>query len=161
MNGINYITFKFYLEPMKSLCIILTIFGCSFFTIWQPDFETAQKIATEKNQLILLNFSGSDWCGPCIRMKKEYFYNEVFSAMADSHLVMVNADFPRSKKNQLSKMKQQQNDALAEKYNPEGRFPFTLILNSAGKIIKTWDGLPAENVEDFTNSIKAICDEKH
>lgn len=145
---------------MKSLLVFLSILSGSLFSIWQPDFETAKKIAVQKNQLIILNFSGSDWCGPCIRMKKEYFYNEVFSAMADSQLLLVNADFPRSKKNQLPKIKQQQNDALAEIYNPEGKFPFTLLLNSSGKVIKTWDGLPAENVQDFTNSIKAICDEK-
>ncbi|MBS1733393.1 MAG: thioredoxin family protein, partial [Bacteroidetes bacterium] len=71
------------------------------FTIWQPDFETAKKLAKEKHQLILLNFSGSDWCGPCIRMHREIFGNDEFIKMADSSLIMVNADFPRMKKNKL------------------------------------------------------------
>ncbi|RYY17285.1 MAG: thioredoxin family protein, partial [Chitinophagaceae bacterium] len=85
-----------------SLLIAVSIITFSF-TIWQKDFDTARRIATEKNQLILLNFSGSDWCGPCIRMEKEIFSNEAFLKMADANLVLLNADFPRFKKNQLSK----------------------------------------------------------
>ena len=141
---------------MKSLLIALPVFFA--MTVWQPDFQTAQKEAVAKHHLILLNFSGSDWCGPCIRMHKEIFDSPAFSAFADSCLELVNADFPRSKKNQLSKVIQKQNEALADKYNPEGKFPFTLLLNASGKVIKTWDGLPDENAEQFTSQVKNICD---
>ena len=128
------------------------------FTVWQTDFEKAKQIATQKHQLILLNFSGSDWCGPCIRMKKEIFENEKFSKMADAKLVLVNADFPRNKKNQLKKETKKQNETLADKYNPEGKFPFTLLLDANGKVIKTWDGLPDEPPIIFSDEIKNICD---
>jgi thioredoxin-related protein len=128
------------------------------FTTWQSDFETAKQIAKEKHQLILLNFSGSDWCGPCIRMRKEIFGSEVFSKMADASLVLFNADFPRNKKNQLDKQIKKQNEALADKYNPEGKFPFTLLLDENGKTIKTWDGLPNGNAAAFTLQVKTICD---
>jgi len=128
------------------------------FTAWQPDFETAKRIAREKDQLILLNFSGSDWCGPCIRLKKEIFDSEQFSHMADTTLIMVNADFPRNKKNQPDKQVQLQNEALADKYNPMGKFPFTVLLNAEGKVIASWDGLPKADAVDFTRQVKSICD---
>lgn len=143
---------------MKNLLFITLCFTRMSFTIWQPNFETAKQIAKEKHQLILLNFSGSDWCGPCMRMRKEILENDVFSKMADTTLVLVNADFPRNKKNQLDKGIQKQNEALADKYNPEGKFPFTLILDANGKVIKSFDGLPTENAAQFTRQIKNICD---
>ena len=143
---------------MKNIFFILACVAGMSFSTWQPHFETAQKIAKEKNQLILLNFSGSDWCGPCIRMHREIFGSEVFSKMSDSTLVMVNADFPRSKKHQLDKQLQKENDALAEKYNPEGKFPLTLLLDENGKVLKSWDGMPDENAEAFTSIVKNICD---
>jgi thioredoxin-related protein len=128
------------------------------FTIWQPDFEAAKKTAKQKHQLILLNFSGSDWCIPCIRMRREIFDSDQFSKMADTSLVLVNADFPRSKKHQLAENLKNQNEALAEKYNPEGKFPFTLLLDANGKVIKVWDGLPAQTAEQFAQAVKTICD---
>ena len=127
------------------------------FSGWQPDFQSARKTALEKNRLILLNFSGSDWCLPCIRMKKEIFANESFTRMADSSLVMVNADFPRNKKNQLSKEVQKENEELAEKYNTAGKFPYTVLLTTEGKVLKAWDGMPNEGVEAFSAEIKAFC----
>ena len=130
------------------------------FNIWQKDFDTARMIATEKNQLILVNFSGSDWCGPCIRMEKEIFSSETFLKMAESNLVLLNADFPRFKKNQLSKEQRNANEVLADKYNREGKFPFTVLLTADGNVIKTWEGLPDDNVTQFTAAIKKLCDEQ-
>ena len=143
---------------MKTLLLFFLYFTSMSFTTWEPDFEKAKQIAREKHQLILLNFSGSDWCGPCIRMRKEIFGNEQFSKMADIKLVMVNADFPRNKKNKLEKTIKKQNEVLADKYNPEGKFPFTLLLDATGKIIRSWDGLPKEDPAQFTEQVKTICD---
>jgi thioredoxin-related protein len=143
---------------MKNLLFIALCLFTMSFTKWESNFETAQKKAVEKHQLILLNFSGSDWCGPCMRMHKEIFASDVFTTMSDDNLIMVNADFPRRKKNQLEKSIQKQNDALAEKYNPQGKFPFTLLLDAKGKVIKTWDGMPKESPKQFTEKVKTICD---
>ena len=128
------------------------------FSNWQPSFEKAKEIAKNNHQLILLNFSGSDWCGPCIRMRKEIFDSETFSAMADSLLVMVNADFPRNEKNQPGKSDQAQNEMLADKYNAEGKFPLTVLLDENGNLIKSWDGLPKESAQQFASEIKALSD---
>lgn len=142
---------------MKKLLTIFLCITAMSFTIWQPNIESAKKIAREKHQLILLNFSGSDWCGPCIRLHKEILESAQFTAMADTSLVLLNADFPRNKKNQLDKTLTKQNEALADKYNPEGKFPFTVLLTADGKVIKSWDGLPKENAAQFTNIVKHIC----
>ena len=99
---------------MKLLLIVSALFSFMVNAEWLTDFEQAKKLATEKNECILLNFSGSDWCGPCIRMKKEIFESTDFKSFADEHLVLVNADFPRGKKRQLSKITEKQNESLAD-----------------------------------------------
>jgi len=132
-----------------------------FFSIpiqWETNFDNAKKTAKEKNQLILLNFSGSDWCGPCIMLRKDYLESEGFTQMANTNLVLVNADFPRKKKNTLSPEMIKRNDALAEKYNKEGNFPLTLLLNAEGKVLKTWRGKPDVSPEEWTAEIKSVCE---
>jgi thioredoxin-related protein len=140
---------------MKSLLLAL------LFTInlgssnWLTDFEAAKKIAQEKHQLILLNFSGSDWCGPCIRLHKEIFDSEAFQALAEKQLVLLNADFPRLKKNQLPKEQQAQNDKLADAYNKTGSFPSTVLLDETGKVLKVWEGFPKGGAAAFIDDINA------
>lgn len=143
---------------MNKLLLITFFFIATSFTKWQPDFATAVQKAKEKHELILINFSGSDWCGPCMRMHKEIFENEAFSKITDTCLVMVNADFPRNKKNQLSKQLVKQNDMLADKYNPNGSFPYTVLINADGKVLKAWDGFPNENAAQFAMEVKDIFD---
>jgi len=143
---------------MKNRLLLVFCIAAMSFTGWQPSFEKAKQIAKDEHRLILLNFSGSDWCGPCIRMRKEIFENEAFTGFADSSLVLVNADFPRNKKNQPGKTVQAQNDQLADNYNASGKFPFTLLLDENGKIIRTWDGLPNMSAQQFAVEIKAIAD---
>ena len=70
---------------------------------WRTDFDHAKTDAAAQHKLIILKFSGSDWCIPCIRMEKNIFSNSVFTTYADGNLIMVNADFPRKKKNQPSR----------------------------------------------------------
>jgi thioredoxin-related protein len=128
---------------------------------WETDFENAKKKAETEHKLILMNFSGSDWCIPCIRLHDEIFENISFKRFADSNLVLINADFPRLKKNQLSKEQQKKNDKLADKYNPQGSFPFTLLLDPGGKVIKTWEGFPNKTAEQFTGQIKELLDARN
>lgn len=120
---------------------------------WLTNFDDAKGEARQTNHLILLNFSGSDWCAPCVRMKREIFDNQAFTAYAADNLVLLNADFPRSKKNQLSDKQTKQNEKLAEKYNPEGQFPLTLLLDSTGRVLRTWTGLPNGGAEKFVKDL--------
>jgi thioredoxin-related protein len=141
---------------MKFLAILLFSSLLIPSYAWLNNLDDAKKTAAEKHELILLNFSGSDWCGPCIRLKKEIFESEAFKNYADGNLVLVNADFPRLKKNQPGKAQVKINEALADQYNSKGKFPFTLLLNAEGKVLKTWDGFPGVSAEEFTSDIKSI-----
>ena len=129
------------------------------FANWHYNMDEAKQIARKEHRHILLSFSGSDWCGPCIRMHKEILESEVFSKLADTALVMVNADFPRNRKNQLPAKQQELNNAMADQYNPKGDFPLTLLLNADGKVLKSWNGLPNEKAEAFATEVKTIVDE--
>ena len=126
--------------------------------IWVNNLEQAEQKARTEHKLILLNFSGSDWCGPCIRMHKEILESEDFLKYTNDHLILVNADFPRMKKNQLPKDQQKTNDLLAEKYNSEGSFPCTLLLDSNGKVIYTWKGFYKGSAESFTYEVKQFVE---
>jgi thioredoxin-related protein len=120
---------------------------------WLGDFSVAKNEAAKSHKLIIINFSGSDWCGPCIRLRKEILESATFENYATDHLVLMRADFPRQKKNQLSKEQTRLNEALADKYNADGKFPFTLLVNEDGKILKEWDGFPNETPEKFVEDI--------
>jgi thioredoxin-related protein len=128
---------------------------------WKTNLEEAKKEAKQKNVLILLNFSGSDWCAPCIRWRKEVLDHADFIKYAESNLVLVNADFPRLKKNALPKAQVKANEAVAEKYNPKGKFPFTCILDANGNLLKTYDGFVNIPVLEFINQIKALKNAAH
>ncbi len=123
---------------------------------WHCNLTEAMQIAQQEHKYILLNFSGSDWCGPCIRMRKEIFDNGSFKDFADSVLILVNADFPRMKKNQLSAKQQELNNRMAEQYNSKGKFPYTVLLNADGKVLKYWEGLPEEKPDEFVLDIKTV-----
>ncbi len=125
---------------------------------WQLNFEQARVEAEQRHKLILLNFSGSDWCGPCIKLKKDVFESAEFTQFSEEHLVLVRADFPRSSKNKLDARQEAHNEALAEKYNRQGKFPFTVLLAPDGRVLKEWDGYPQSlTVDSFVASIRAVA----
>jgi thioredoxin-related protein len=128
--------------------------------VWETDFEKAIEKARTEHKLVLLNFSGSDWCIPCIRLHKEIFESNSFKEFADSNLILVNADFPRLKKHQLSKDQQKQNDKLADKYDPQGSFPYTVIMDEKGKVLKGWEGYPNMSPEQFIVELKTYVDSR-
>jgi thioredoxin-related protein len=138
----------------KTLYITISLAALLLAPHWHTDMGEAQQIAQKEHRYILLSFSGSDWCGPCILLRKEVFDDAAFLGLADSSLVLVNADFPRMKKNQLSKQQQQANDQLADRYNPKGIFPLTLLLSADGKIVKQWKGNPGLKPADWCQQIE-------
>lgn len=116
--------------------------------------DSLKNIASIENKKILLYFSGSDWCAPCIKLKKTFVSQPNFQEFSKTHLLLLNADFPRKKANQLSGQKVKENELLAEKYNPNGTFPLIVVLDKNGKILKKWEGLPSESVTEFINELK-------
>jgi len=143
---------------MKSLFILCTALCCMSFINWHYNLNEAKTLAHKEHKHILLNFSGSDWCGPCIRLHKEIFGSEQFKKFADTSLVLLNADFPRLKKNQLAASQQKINDAIADQYNTKGSFPFTVLLNENGKVLKEWDGFPKETPDAFVDEVRTVID---
>lgn len=138
---------------MKTILIgILVVFTLT--PEWLTNLDHAKETAQKEHKYILLNFSGSDWCAPCIKLKQEVFGNEAFGNLAQDKLVLLRADFPRQKKNQLSKEQTAHNEMLAEKYNPAGKFPYTVLLSAEGKVIKSWDGYVFATQDKFIEELK-------
>ena len=97
---------------------------------WLTDAAKAQAQAKSDKKLVLLDFTGSDWCGWCIRLHKEVFSKPEFAEYAKKNLVLVEVDFPRRK--QLSAEQKKANGALAAKYQIEG-YPTLIILDGTGQ----------------------------
>ncbi len=114
---------------------------------WGNNLKNAKEKASVEHKLILLNFSGSDWCAPCIMLKKQVFSSDEFQSFANERLVLLRADFPRLKKNKLPDNELKINEALAEKYNPDGNFPFTVLINTNGEVLKSWNGYNGKKEE--------------
>ncbi|MBI3853754.1 MAG: thioredoxin family protein [Verrucomicrobia bacterium] len=99
---------------------------------WLTDLPQAQAKAKAENKLVLMDFTGSDWCGWCIKFNKEVLATPEFAEYAAKNLVLVELDFPR-KKQQPAQLKRA-NKALQVKYKVDG-FPTFVVLNSAGNQI--------------------------
>ncbi len=102
---------------------------------WNKTLDEAKKKAVETNKNILIVFSGSDWCAPCIKLDKNVWQSEVFQKEAEKSWELVRADFPRKKANLLSEEQTASNRALAEKYNKEGSFPLVVMVDNTGKVL--------------------------
>lgn len=97
---------------------------------WVTDFEAAKKSAAEGKKDLLLDFTGSDWCGWCIKLNKEVFDLEPFKTGTKDKFVLVELDFPRKK--ELEAKLKEQNEALQEKFQIQG-FPTILLCDATGK----------------------------
>ena len=117
---------------MRFILLILLLAGnisTGFSQDWEIDLKTAVEKAKGSNKTIILVFSGSDWCAPCIKLEKDIWKSETFQEYAKTNFVMLRADFPRKKANKLPKEQAKMNASLAEKYNPNGYFPSVVILD--------------------------------
>ncbi|WP_310595822.1 thioredoxin family protein [Flavobacterium sp.] len=117
------------------LFFFLLISTLSFSQNWKTNFEDAKVQAATENKNIVLVFSGSDWCGPCIKLDKNIWQSDAFKKESAKKWVLVRADFPKKKANQLSDELTSSNKKLAEKYNKEGNFPLVVVVDSNGKVI--------------------------
>lgn len=115
--------------------LLLYIFLVPISAPWHTDYDAALSEAQEAKKPIMLVFAGSDWCKPCIKLKKEVFESEYFKEEAPKSFALLYADFPRYKKNRLSKEQQKHNQDLASRYNRKGQFPKVVILDDQGNIL--------------------------
>lgn len=132
---------------------LLTIFAALPLN-WKLNFSDARAEAEASHKMILLSFSGSDWCGPCIKLTQDVFGSAEFTDYATENLVLVRADFPRKKKNQLDQNQIALNEKLADQYNKKGVFPLTVLVDSKGKVLKEWEGYQP-SVKAFVADIRS------
>ena len=102
---------------------------------WKPSFEEAQNQAVSENKNIVLVFSGSDWCAPCIKLDKTVWQSAEFKKDSEANWVIYKADFPKKKANQLNPILTESNKKLAALYNPSGNFPLVLLLDKSGAVL--------------------------
>lgn len=115
-----------------ALCLGLSVFAGEE---WLTDMDAAMKLSAETGKPILVDFSGSDWCGWCIKFEKEVLSQKIFKDFAKENLILVSIDFPRRKKQSTEEKKK--NQALYDQYKIEG-FPTLLLLDRTGKeIVRT------------------------
>ncbi len=118
--------------------------------LWLTNFNQALALAKSQNKLLLLNFTGSDWCGWCKKLDAEVFSTPQFQHYAADHYILVKIDFP--KRTKLSAEQQQQNEQLARKFKITG-FPTIVVLKPSGKIYKV-GGYVAGGPDAFLDSIQ-------
>jgi thioredoxin-related protein len=142
---------------MKNSILIVFLFlsTLGFTQNWSTNIEDAKAKATAENKTIVLVFSGSDWCAPCIKLDKNVWQSEEFKVYASEKLVLVRADFPKKKANVLPEPLQNSNKALAEKYNQEGYFPLVVVLNAQGKVIAK-KGYENQNATKYVAELQAL-----
>ncbi len=102
---------------------------------WTTDFEAAKKQAAEENKFLLLSFTGSDWCGFCIKLKKEVFSQDAFNQGVKDKFILVELDFPQKPENiaNLSDAVIAQNEALEKTYAINKAFPTVYLTDAKGK----------------------------
>jgi thioredoxin-related protein len=122
---------------MKKVMVLMFLFVVSlgYSQDWKTNLDLVKKEAVSQNKPILLVFSGSDWCAPCIKLDKSIWQSAEFKEYAATNLVLERADFPKKKQNQLDPDLKKQNEGLADIYNKDGIFPLVVVLDSNGKVL--------------------------
>jgi thioredoxin-related protein len=113
-----------------SLVLVVSQEACALE--WLTDLPTALGRARKENKVVLLDFTGSDWCGWCMKLKREVFDQLEFAGYANANLIMVEVDFPKRKSLSLEQVNA--NSALAAKYSVDG-YPTIIVLDSDGRRI--------------------------
>lgn len=149
---------------MRNIGVLLTVAAAGIMTAacalqagegspgWITDFEAAKKQAAEQKRPILADFSGSDWCGWCIRLDKEVFSQKAFQDYAATNLVLFLADFP-ARKPQPETLAAQ-NKKLAAQYGIEG-YPTVLLLDASGKELAR-TGYQRGGAEAYVEHVKGL-----
>lgn len=121
---------------------------------WETDVAAAMEIAKKENKSVMLEFTGSDWCPPCIMMGKKVFSKEEFVTAASKDFVLVHLDFPKADKALAEK-----NQPYAEEYKIEG-FPTVILLDSEGKEFNRFFASEYPDIEKFLAHLKSALENK-
>jgi thioredoxin-related protein len=113
---------------------------------WFTDLPKALEAAKKEHKQVLMDFTGSDWCHPCMDLHKNVLESADFEKYAKEHLILVVVDFP-NRKSQSDDLKKA-NKALAEKFNIEG-YPTVIVLDESGKQLSKSVGYGGEQPDEF------------
>ena len=135
----------------NALITLLLLFALLQTTSGQAPASNAGQVDSTRH--ILLVFSGSDWCLPCIKLEKQILSDSSFLDFAATHLQVIKVDFHKRKK--LSGEQMKENETWAEHYNPEGTFPKRLLLNPDRSVraILSWTN---ENTASFIGQVEQL-----
>lgn len=120
---------------------------------WETNWEAAKAKSKAENKPILINLTGSDWCGWCIKIEKEIFSTKEFQEFAAANVVLMEADFPRKK--ELSAELKKQNAVLKKEYLEEG-YPTVFLLDAEGKKLSEDLGVLKGGTEAYIKTITAL-----
>ncbi len=118
-----------------SIAFFIGLLQVSWGQNWLTDFNLAIDQAKEKNLPILIYFSGSDWCAPCIKLSKTVFETNEFETFSKDSLILLKVDFPKRKSNQPPPEELVKRELLAETFNPSGAFPSVVIIDHNENVI--------------------------
>lgn len=121
---------------------------------WSTDLDKALATAKKEKKSVLVEFTGSDWCPPCIAMRKNVFSKKEFVDKASEKFILVELDFPKGDKAVADK-----NQPLAEKYKIEG-FPTVILLNSEGKEFNRFFASQYPKIEEFLKHLNEALAKK-
>ena len=115
---------------------------------WMINVEAAKKVAKKENKSIFIEFTGSDWCPPCMMMDKEVFSKKEFVSAAQKDFVLVKIDVPRGDKALAEK-----NEKVVRKYNVRG-FPTVVLLDSDGEEFSRFVASRYNSVEKMLGELR-------
>lgn len=99
---------------------------------WLTDLPEAMRKAEEEKKLVLIDFTGSDWCSACIHLRRNVLDNRDFRAYADEHFVLMEVDLPRRKS--FDPSLRAKNEAIAARYNVAA-YPTIMVLTPQGRVL--------------------------
>lgn len=120
---------------------------------WEDNYDKALAEAKETNKLVLLDFTGSDWCGWCMKLDEEVFSKSDFKKYAKANLVLVELDYPRGK-SQTKKLKEQ-NAALKTQFGIRG-YPTLIVVDADGKEQARWGGYSKTFLDELKEKVGSI-----
>jgi protein disulfide-isomerase len=136
----------------RKVCVVSLVFALASSALagaeWQTDYAKALETAKAENKRVLLDFTGSDWCGPCIELRKRVLSRPDFAAYAEKNLILVEIDYPK-RKEQSARLKTQ-NEKLSTQYGiDEKGFPTIVLLDSNGKVAREFTGYDGSTAADL------------
>jgi len=120
---------------------------------WYADYDEALSHARETGKPMIVDFTGSDWCGWCIRLDEEVFSTDVFKAAADQY-VLCALDFPNGEEAKAAVPNPERNEELSEEFGIQG-FPTILVLTSEGELLAR-TGYQAGGPEAYLEHLETI-----